>query len=113
LKSHFGVAVVVRAELPNWREALKGISARTASFPEAFKRIDPPPFRFAKAFEDMQIAANFAPRLAEAFKAWEMPPAFGSAVAEALRGVPQATLADVAPRAGAAIGDAVRSRRRP
>lgn len=92
---------------PQIAEALKGIDASTASVAEAFKRMEPPPFRFAKTLDDLKIASQFQPRLADAFKALQLPPAFSTAVAEALRGIPNVVGADLAPRAGEAVKQAV------
>ena len=92
---------------PEIAKTLKDVSARAASFSAAFKGIEPAPFQFAKTFEDMQTVSQFQPRLADAFKAWQAPPAFSTAVADALRSVPQATWTDLAPRTGRAIGEAV------
>jgi hypothetical protein len=96
--------VVAPQIAPEIAETLKGISARAAPFAEVFGRVEPPPLPVATGIDDLHVALQS--RFPEALTAWQMH-AFSKAVATALAGVPPATWADLAPRAGKAIGEAV------
>lgn len=89
-------------------DALAAMGARNAAFAEAFRRMGPPKFNFMKTLDDVTIASQLQPRVGEAFAAWAMPPAFSTAVSEALGRVSAGAGADdLAPRAAQAVTSAV------
>jgi hypothetical protein len=89
---------------PEIIEHLSGISARSAAFAVAFARMTPP------RVPDTAIAglhAAVTSRFTETLAEWRFSPTFREAVDKAVAGLPQTAWADLAPRAGAAIEDAV------
>jgi len=86
--------------------ALKGIDA-VPSFAEAFKSIEPPPFKHPRTFDDIRIPSQFQSEIAEVLKAWEMPSSFASAVADALRDASIKTVPDFVFGTGGAVSEAV------
>jgi hypothetical protein len=88
---------------PEIIEKLSGMSAQSEKLAGAFART-PPPLPTTDVEQLHDVLKSQFPR---ALAAWQMPPAFREAVVSALASVPQTAWADVAPRTGKVIADAV------
>lgn len=95
---------------PQMSERIAETLKTIAPYPSAsaiLKQIEPPTFQFAKSLDALKVATQLQLAVAEAMKAWRLPPAYANGVADALEAARTTPALDLAPLVTTALHDAV------